>query len=380
MLTDSYLPYVSGVTHSIALYRRYLERLGHEVVVLTYGGGPPDPDVIHSPGFRWFSTGYHLGLPLSPRAADALRHVDVMHVHQPFLSGFQAIRHSDGGRRCRVVFTCHSRYSDQAAQYVRAVPGSLRQTVVRRYMPWFCQRVSSIVAPSATTEEWLRQLGVTERVVRVPNAVDIAPFAEAARTRTGPPADDEPLRCCSLGRLAVEKDPFLLLEALARARARRAVTLTFAGDGPLRRELEARVRATGLEDSVTFLGAVPYPEVPRVLAAHHCLVTTSLTEGLPLSLLEAMATGAPVVGVGAPGVTDVVEDDVSGLLAVPDPSAVADALVAAAVPRTWRVLSDGARRRASAFSIEAVGPRMLELYGIDGVRGAEAGVTGHARG
>ena len=57
---------------------------------------------------------------------------------------------------------------------------------------------------------------MTERVVRVPNAVDTGPFAKAGERRSGPPAAGEPLRCCSLGRLAVEKNPGLLLDAIAK--------------------------------------------------------------------------------------------------------------------------------------------------------------------
>ena len=166
----------------------------------------------------------------------------------------------------------------------------------------------------------------------------------------------------SVARLAPPKDLGLLLEALARPEAA-AFDLRVVGDGPEGEALAERGRALGLEDRVTFLGE--RDDVPAQLAAADAFVLPTRWEGLPYSILEAMAAGLPVVASRVGGIPEEVVDGTTGLL-VPrdDAAALAGALA--------ELGADGAKARAlgragherarQAFSREAMVERYDRLF------------------
>jgi glycosyltransferase involved in cell wall biosynthesis len=220
--------------------------------------------------------------------------------------------------------------------------------------------VSRLVAMSdALAHEARDLLGVApERVVRIPNGVDLELFKPDARVARTPG------RLLYLGRLAHEKRLDVLLDAFARiARARPDASLHLAGDGPERAALEARVARQGLGGRVRFLGMIDDPV--QALRDATALVLTSTCEGMSNAVLEALATGVPVVATRIDGMTDVVRDGVEGLLV--EPGDVAE--LAAALERVLgdpalaATLAAGARRRVEAeFDLEAVAGRYALLF------------------
>jgi glycosyltransferase involved in cell wall biosynthesis len=128
----------------------------------------------------------------------------------------------------------------------------------------------------------------------------------------------------SVARLSVEKDFPTLLQATAiAAKEVPDLQLRIVGDGPERANLERRVRELGIESRVEFLGE--RRDVPALLKQAGFFVTASLTEGISLTLLEAMAVGLPVVATAVGGNPEIVQDGVTGRLA---PAAQPDALAA----------------------------------------------------
>ncbi len=125
-----------------------------------------------------------------------------------------------------------------------------------------------------------------------------------------------------------------LVEACALLRARGVpVVCDLIGEGPLRRAIEARVAAAGLRQIVRFHGGLPRPEVSRLLAAADAAVLAShptrsgKREGIPVALMEAMASGLPVVATAISGIPELVQSGLTGFLVPPrDPDALADAL------------------------------------------------------
>jgi glycosyltransferase involved in cell wall biosynthesis len=134
--------------------------------------------------------------------------------------------------------------------------------------------------------------------------------------------------------------------ALARARLPQ-IRLVIAGDGDERRALEARVTELGLEGRVDFLGW--RSDLAALYQSMDVFVLTSINEGTPVSLIEAMAAGVPVVASSVGGVPDVVEDGVTGVLVPPRrPEAVAAAIVSTVTqPERASVMAARARRSVS---------------------------------
>ena len=196
---------------------------------------------------------------------------------------------------------------------------------------------------------------VAQRTVVIPNAVDVG-AAPGARH------DGDPPQVVTVGRLAAPKDALTLLRALS-ALAPIPFSALLVGDGPDRAEVEAEIRALGLEDTVALAGS--RSDVPSLLAAADVFVLSSRSEGAPFSILEAMAAGLPVVASDVGGVGELVVDGETGLLVPPaDPVGLAEAL--------RRVLLDAALRRrfgaagraraAERFDLRALRRAHLELY------------------
>jgi glycosyltransferase involved in cell wall biosynthesis len=125
-------------------------------------------------------------------------------------------------------------------------------------------------------------------------------------------ADDDALIVC-VARFRAQKNHELLLEAFAQGPAlQRKAHLVLVGDGPLRYQLEQRAQQLDVASQVHFLGA--RADIPEVLTAMDIFALSSDYEGSPLSVVEAMAAGLPVVSTRAGGVPELVEDGREGLL------------------------------------------------------------------
>jgi glycosyltransferase involved in cell wall biosynthesis len=168
----------------------------------------------------------------------------------------------------------------------------------------------------------------------------------------------------ALAYLRPVKGHSFLLEAFARViSALPSARLLIIGEGPLRASLQAQAEALGLQSAVRFLGH--RSDAQRLLAAGDLLVNSSLSEGTPLSVMEAMALGLPVVATNVGGVPKLVLDGETGMLV---PPAEVEALAAALLElmrnaEKRRALGEAGRRRAlEQFSIETAAAKYQALY------------------
>jgi glycosyltransferase involved in cell wall biosynthesis len=236
-----------------------------------------------------------------------------------------------GQRMGRVKFRLHRRL-DRTADRILAVSPDTRRELVDRFA----------VPP--------------EKIQVFPNPVDIEKIRTLAREDVDHPwfHDRIPV-LVSLGRLSREKGFSVLIEAVSEVLRETPVRLMILGKGPLKEDLEARVRAAGLQEQVWMPGFVanPYPYLDRA----DLFVLASLWEGLPNVLLEAMALGKPVVATRCnASVEELIQDGKNGIL-VPaeDPGAIRRAIL--------ELLKDPARResfgeenaeRIRAFGVERI--------------------------
>ena len=158
----------------------------------------------------------------------------------------------------------------------------------------------------------------------------------------------------------------VLLDALAEARQTRPdLTLTLVGDGPDRAALEADMQARGLRGAVQFLGYKSQSEVAELLAFHDGLVLPSLAEGVPVVLMEAMAASMPTIATAVGGVSELVEDGVTGCLVAPgDGAALRDAILRVAGDSALRQrMGEAGRAKVEAdFTATTEAARLARLF------------------
>lgn len=236
-----------------------------------------------------------------------------------------------------------------------------RQIRVQRQV-W--RRVDRVLSVSSRLAEKLSlatgvPLGGIE-VIR--NGVDLARFGSVDRVAARAALDLAPdaIVIGTAGRLVPVKDQAVLVDAVGRlAQAGRMVEAVIAGEGPLRADLERQIRTLGLSGRVRLLGH--QPAIERVLAALDLFVLSSRSEGLSNTILEAMASGLPVVATRVGGADELVVDGDTGVLVAPGSAAALADAIAGIVAQPGRGAAMGTRGRRRAHDEFGVA-RMLRDY------------------
>jgi glycosyltransferase involved in cell wall biosynthesis len=229
-------------------------------------------------------------------------------------------------------------------------------------------RTNAIVTFSKRTAQflWNRERVSGLRIIQ--NGIEVKPKPcqidiTNARKKLGV-ADD----CIAIGVVAnfyPQKNPKLALEAFfeARKRSERAVTLHFFGTGDLEVEMENLAGSMGLDGSVVFHGF--RSDIRELLPGLDIFLSVAYSEAAPISFLEAMSAGLPIVSTPSIGALDMVEDDLTGLIAKQwNTRSVSEALTRAIENKQWRVAAgQRARMRLEReFDIEQVVDRYADLY------------------
>lgn len=282
------------------------QREGHQVQVLV-GGDGPYARMLREHGLQVVNL-RHLVRPIRPHidllaVLECLRvfrrfRPDIVHAHstKAGLVGRLAARLA----RIPAVFTAHGwAFTEGVAERSRR----LAITLERRAAKWS----KAVICVSEYDRRLALSLGVGNEalLVRIHNGVPDVPRLSRPNTVRNK------VRLVSIARLDVPKDHVLLIEALATVRDI-PWELELIGDGPLTETVRERVHVLGLADKVLFSGLCS--DVPQRLETADIFALVSRWEGLPLSILEAMRAGVPVVASNVGGVSEAVQDEVTGYL------------------------------------------------------------------
>lgn len=370
MFSESYLPRISGVAHSIHAVTRGLRDLGHRVLIAAprYSGyTDEDPDVVRFPSVRPpQDREFPLGLPYSRAVWRRLEDVelDVVHSHSPFLMGGAGARLARR-RRLPLVFTHHTLY-DEYVHYAPFVSPRVSAPAVRAYVRRFANRCQAVVVPSRTVETRLRTQGVTTRIECIPTAAlesDAAAHRDASGARAAFDLPLGPPVVVTASRLAKEKSVDLVLSAFATVRTTHDAVLLVVGGGPEEEKLRAVAQSLGIARDVIFTGLLPHPRALDCMATGALFLYASQTETQGLVVVEAMALGLPVVAVDAGGIADAVRDGETGFLTPVDPAALAAKVrVLLDDPVRARQMGERGREASAAFTMPVIAAQLAALY------------------
>ena len=331
MLTDYFLPHIGGGVERVVyeLSTRLIAR-GHAVMVVTLNTAhAPDHErldgieIVRAPAIQLSRlTGMQVSVaPIAPiTALRAIRRFkpDVLHAHSSFffLSAIAPLLKAID--RVPLVTTLHVAEMAHLSGWPRRATSVYEATVARVLV---ARSDEVTVVSEAVRAHALETLHADARkITLIPNGVDAVRFRPHEGRRVGGAGKN----VVSVGRLIFNKGPQFLLEAAPAILMRHPdARFVFAGDGPMRDELEAAARRLHIDRMVEFIGTTD--DVPRILGEADILVRPSLSEGMPLTVLEAMACGLPVVASTVGGNGEAVQDGVTGYLVPPaDTRALAD--------------------------------------------------------
>ncbi|SNR65126.1 glycosyltransferase family 4 protein [Actinoplanes regularis] len=365
LVTESFMPDVNGVAHSVVRTAEHLIRTGHEPIVIAPVPAPaPMPATLPYPVVRIPSIplpGYpqiRLGLPMPAlRAAIRGHGAEVVHLASPFVLGAWG-RTAAASLGLPTVAV----YQTDVAAYARARNLGVCEDLSWRWIRRLHNGAARTLAPSTESMSALRRHGV-ERVHLWRRGVDdvrFHPGRRSAGVRRALCRDDEVL-VGFVGRLAVEKE----VDLLAGVSCLPGVRLVIVGAGPAEERLRRAL------PHATFLGARHGGQLARIYASLDVFAHTGPFETFGQTVQEAMASGVPVVAPAKGGPCDLVADGRTGLLVPPHEAAGFTAAVArlAADPALRRGMGAAGRAAIAGRSWAAVGDELLGHYAeVLGVR------------
>jgi glycosyltransferase involved in cell wall biosynthesis len=373
-ISDVYFPRVNGVSTSIRTFRRELQALGHEVVVVAPAYSQPataeEAGVVRVPA---------RAVPLDPEdrlmrgrslrelpAGLGPRAFDLVHIQTPFAAHYAGLRIArELGVPC--VATYHTFFEEYLYHYVPFAPRALMRALARLFSRRQGNQVDALVVPSRAMLSTLTAYGVRSPMTILPTGLSLGEFAggdgASFRRMHGIPAE-RPL-LIHVGRVAFEKNIDFLLRALDCVRLRHPdVLLLIVGEGPALPRLKTIAHGLGLGANVQFVG---YLDRATTLLdcyrAGDVFVFSSRTETQGLVLLEAMALGVPVVAIAEMGAIDILEAGEGALVAPAEERAFADMVCRLlASPSLRRQLAADGRQYAERWDAAVQAQRLADFY------------------
>lgn len=349
-----------GVNTHITRLAQNFRALGHEARIIgpssdELAPAPPGTIVLGKPRSIPASGSVAriaLNLRLSGRVKDVLAEecFDVVHVHEPLMPvlPIQFLRHSE----CVNVGTFHAAKEGGNRLY------SYTRTLLKRYY----RRLDGKIAVSPAAEQLVSRYFAGYFNI-IPNGIDLAPFS--GEPNPFPELRDGMRNIVYVGRLEKRKGVAYLLRAFPMIKREMPNTrLIIVGDGRPREGYQRYVRKHEIED-VLFTGYVSDADIPRYYhTADVCCFPATGNESQGYVLLEAMATGKPLVASNIEGFASVVTDEVEGRLVRPrDPEGLALALVhLLADEQARRAMGERARLSAQQYSWDRIAHKVLSYY------------------
>jgi len=300
---------------------------------------------------------------------------DVIEVHTA--SGFGLIKNLQKKKATQaLVHTIHGVLADEYSQLMLEASLDFRSRLSNHMLlrlskleAKLAEHANLVVTVSACSlNKIIHYYQIDPCKVRViPNGVDCARFkstgnGELVRRRLS--KGDSPI-VLFVGGLIPRKGIFFLLEAAKEVvRENSKVMFVIAGDGPMRGTMLSFVRHNKLSKNFAFLGSVPDAVLPKVYDAADIFVLPSIQEGQGIALLEAQATGKPVVAFNIGGVREAVRNGKTGLLVQPDSHALGEAVLKLLADERLRkdFGTKGSEFVCRNFSWEACAEKMLQVY------------------
>ena len=319
MMTNSYKPYIGGVSISIERLSEGLRENGHEVVVFApnYKEQEAEDNVVryHSV-MKGIVNGFSIPNSFDPGIEKQFRagNFDVIHVHHPMLIGRTA-RYLSKKYDVPLCFTYHTRYE----QYLHYIKAPFLEGVIPNYVNHYINGCDIIFAPTYSAQAYLEEIGSEVKLAVLPTGIDTQSFEtdteESATLRKSLLGEKQHL-FCTVARLAKEKNLDFLFRVLAGRKQKHGSDFRFAvvGEGPYQKQLHKLAEELELQEEIIFVGKVPNKQIKNYCKAADLFLFSSLSETQGIVLLEAMAAATPVLAVKASGVRDIVVNGRNGYM------------------------------------------------------------------
>ena len=331
IFTDTYTPFINGVTTSVLMLKKALEKKGHIVYIVTVNAEnmqykqEENGRVIRIPGVPIGIYDYRLTGIYPVKAIKIIRkwNLDIIHSQTEFGIGtFARILSKQLG--IPLVHTYHTMYEDYVHYITHGYFNRSSKKIVEYLTLFYCDKtISELVVPTKKAYELFKQKYKVDRnVYIVPTGIDVEKFYREnnpkfnrnhKRKELG--IDVKDFVILFVGRIGSEKNIELLLSSMkSLMNVSKSIKLLVVGDGPDLENYQKYIEKNKLEDHVIFAGKVPWENIVEYYLIADVFATASHTETQGLTVIEAMAASLPVVCIDDESFTDTVIHNLNGLV------------------------------------------------------------------
>ncbi len=346
---------VGGATVHVRDLSVGLQRAGHEVVVFLGEGEGPVPSLLDEAGVPWHSVpSLRREFHLYHDAAALIKLVKSVGRWKPHLLACHTSKAGALGRAAGRLLKIPTVYTPHCWSFVDGFPGAKKYLALEKCLRLITDHVIAV-------SEWEHELALAKGVCSAKQMTTIYNgLPDLPRDRDAQGSEIPKLIC--VARFEVQKDHQTLLRALTLL-PERAWQIDFVGSGPLEAQIKAEANALGIAERVRFLGGVS--DADRMLPQYDVFVLSSKWESFPISILEAMRCGLPVVATDVGGIGEAVVNEQTGYL-VParDPHALAAALskLVSSSPQRTSMGAAGREKFIESFHFDTMFRATEHLY------------------
>ena len=327
IFTDTYPPYINGVSTSIVMLEQALKKAGHQVFIVTVNSEEykfkEQDNIIRIPGIPIGIYDYRLTGIYPLKAINKIKawDLDIIHSHTEFGVGTFA-RIIAKQLDLPLVHTYHTMYEDYVHYITHGYFNRSSKKIVEYLTKFYCDKTATeLIVPTKKTYDLFKNKYHYERNFHIiPTGIEIERFykenmkeSEIEKLRKKYHLQMNDFVILFVGRLGNEKNVDLLIDGhIGLARKYPNCKLLIVGDGPDSESYKKKVRHFKLEDNVIFTGKVPWDEVPLYYQLATVFATASLTETQGLTVIEALAASKPVVCIDDEAFNTVIIEDYNG--------------------------------------------------------------------
>lgn len=329
LFTDTYPPYINGVSTSVLMLKQGLEKLGHKVYVVTVNSEnfhyKKEDDVLMIPGVPIGILDFRMTSLYPLRAQKIIKswNLDVIHTHTEFGVGSFA-RLIAKQYNIPLVHTYHTMYEEYIYYITKGYFDGASKKLVEYLTLFLCDKtVEELIVPTKKTYDLFKEKYKVKRDVHIiPSGIDVTRFyreninkkeLENLKKELNIKKDD--FIILYVGRIAKEKNIEFLINNLKDISKKIPKTkMVIVGDGPDMNDLALLVHKNKLDKKVIFTGKVPWNDIPKYYQLANVFVTSSKTETQGLTVIEAMAASKVVVAIKDESFLLVMTDQQDGLL------------------------------------------------------------------
>ncbi len=331
IFTDTYTPFINGVTTSVLILKKFLEKMGHNVYIVTVNNESlhfkyeEDGRIIRIPGvptgiYEYRLTGIY---PLKVIKEIKKWNLDIIHSQTEFGVGtFARIIAKQLG--IPLVHTYHTMYEDYVHYITHGYFNKSSKKIVEHLTLFYCDKtISELIVPTKKAYELFKdKYKVDRNVYVVPSGIELDKFYKEnnkelnkLELRKSLGIDKDDFVVLFVGRMGTEKNVELLLQSMKNLKdSCKKLKLLVVGSGPQLEEYMEYVKDNKLDKCVIFTGAVPWDKIQDYYLISDVFTTASTTETQGLTVVEAMASSLPVVAIDDDSFSGTVIDGLNGFI------------------------------------------------------------------